>query len=281
MYNVCDAGTVRKGRKGFPASLSGFTKANMLPRGTLVVKMHRSRRITAICWMDKKPVFLLSTACNPIATDDCFAPRWVPGVRERVSFPTSPILLQYQSNMRGVDIVDQEVQEYTVQFRSHKWWHKLFMFVLDSSLVNTYVMYEAHCVELGLPVQSRLMWHYKFAYDLVKSSVMVGRIPNRVRNIRAAGFHHSEGHITHRRMCIVCRKRTRRFCGGCFGAFMCGGGLFCAGTHANGLCCSSCAMIHNLIRLVADIDVAESSSESGGCPFVSEFLTWLYDEVSD
>jgi hypothetical protein len=38
-----------------------------------------------------------------------------------VEFPTSPILLQYQSNMRGIDVVDQYRQYYTAIFQSHKW----------------------------------------------------------------------------------------------------------------------------------------------------------------
>jgi hypothetical protein len=42
-------GTVRKTRCGFPSSLAGFTQTNLPPRGTLAVRMHRSRNIAAIC----------------------------------------------------------------------------------------------------------------------------------------------------------------------------------------------------------------------------------------
>jgi hypothetical protein len=83
-------GTVKKGFMGFPSSLAGFPKANHPPHGTLVVKMHRSRKIVAVVWMDSKPIWLLSTALNPL-DPNCVVPRWVR--RERVNFPTSPILL--------------------------------------------------------------------------------------------------------------------------------------------------------------------------------------------
>jgi len=123
-------GTCQKTRKGFPASLAGFANADLPERDHLVLKMHCSRKIAAICWMDSKPVFLLSTACDPIG-EDSYAGRWVG--RERVEFPTSPIIFQYQAGMCSMDLVDQQRQEYTTQLHFHKWWHQIFMFILDSS----------------------------------------------------------------------------------------------------------------------------------------------------
>jgi hypothetical protein len=55
-------GTARQERKGFPKSIAGFTKRTMPARGTLVAKMHRSQDIAGICWMDNRPVWLLSMA---------------------------------------------------------------------------------------------------------------------------------------------------------------------------------------------------------------------------
>jgi hypothetical protein len=49
-------GTVKKVSKGFPPSLAGFPNQHRPPRGTLVVKMHCSRCIVAIAWIDSKPV---------------------------------------------------------------------------------------------------------------------------------------------------------------------------------------------------------------------------------
>lgn len=93
-------GTVRKTRRGFPASLAGFKKTELPGRGELVVRMHRDRNMCTLMWMGSKPVFLLITACNPI-DPNATAGRWVG--KNRVEFPTSPVLLQYQTFMRGVD----------------------------------------------------------------------------------------------------------------------------------------------------------------------------------
>lgn len=151
--------TCRKTQKGFPASLARFANTHLPKRGHLVVKMHRSPRITTICWMDAKPIFLLSTACDPIG-EDMYVGRWVG--RERVDFPTSSIVLQYQAGMRGVDIMDQQQQEYSTQLHFHKWWYHIFMFVLDSKILNSYILYvhDRHALgSLSTPaVNGSIVW---------------------------------------------------------------------------------------------------------------------------
>ena len=48
-------GTVKKGSKGFPPLLACFSNQHRPPRGTFVVKMHHSRQIVTIAWIDSKP----------------------------------------------------------------------------------------------------------------------------------------------------------------------------------------------------------------------------------
>ena len=217
-------GTVKKNSRGFPPSLAGLqskSKVNMPPRGHLNVRMHRSRQVAAVCWVDSKPVWLLSTATEPIGTA-ARAARWIRGnFSSRVEFATSPILLEYQRYMRGVDVLDQMRQEYSVQLQSHKWWHRLLLFVLDTSCQNAYVLYKEDANRVGLPVQSRLLWHYTLGMRLISPSLGGGALRGPHRQFAPPGFHRIEGHPTSRRACVVCQKRTRRFCRGCAGAFMC------------------------------------------------------------
>jgi hypothetical protein len=212
-------GTVKRISKGFPPSLAGFPTQHRPQRGTLVVKMHRSWRIVAICWIDSKPIWLLSTATDPIDPTSV-ASRWVR--RDRVDFPTSPILLEYQHNMHGVDVVDQYRMYYTAALQSHKWWHRCLTLILDSSLQNGFILYHADVVEVGLPMYSRQLWPYNVARALVAPFVRVN-VPRGLRrnNLARQGFHHSERCPDARRKCIVCRHRTRQFCGACGGRFMC------------------------------------------------------------
>jgi hypothetical protein len=219
-------GTVKKGSKGFPPSLAGLSsksKANMPPQGHLSVKMHRSRQISAVCWIDNKPVWLLSTATNPV-DPRARAPRWLHSqFTERHEFPTSPILLEYQRNMRGIDVVDQQRVEYTVGLASHKWWHRLLGFVVDSSAHNAYILYRHDAQTVGVPVYSRLLWLYKVGMALLRPYLAPGHVRGPHRHLAPPGFHRSEGHTTLRRNCIVCGRQTRCLCNGCAGAFMCDG----------------------------------------------------------
>jgi hypothetical protein len=222
-------GTYKRGSKGFPPSLAGLSsksKVNMPPRGHLSVKMHRSRQISAVCWIDNKPVWLLSTATDPV-DPAARAPRWLRGhFDQRHEFPTSPILLEYQRNMRGIDVVDQQRVEYTVALASHKWWHRLLCFVVDSAAHNAYILYRHDARAVGVPVFSRLLWLYRLGMALLCPYLTPGHIRGPHRHLAPPGFHRSEGHVTLRRNCVVCGKRTRCLCNGCAGAFMCGGGCY-------------------------------------------------------
>ena len=124
-------GTVKPNRLGMSNHLAQYAKQD-LPRGTLVVAMHMLQQMAACVWFDSCPVHFLSTSSDPFAPG-CTTKRWVSGKHN--DYPTSPIQKEYQEMMRGVDVVDQCRVEYTTQIMSHKWWHRLFFFVLDSMLM--------------------------------------------------------------------------------------------------------------------------------------------------
>jgi hypothetical protein len=127
----------------------------------------------ALIWMDSKPVFLLTTAYNPI-DPNATAGRWVG--RNRVEFPTSPVLLQYQMFMWDVDIVDQQRQEYSVLLQSHKWWHKVFLFILDSWILNCYILYAEDTWAVGLAERTRQLFHYNLGMSCITPLLQPSRI---------------------------------------------------------------------------------------------------------
>jgi hypothetical protein len=88
---IWTTGIVRKSPRGFPASLACFLATNLHPRGTIAVKMHKSHKVVAIYWVDRKHVFLISIATNLLAAGRCVAGRWVNW--DCMEFPTLPILL--------------------------------------------------------------------------------------------------------------------------------------------------------------------------------------------
>ena len=107
--------------------------------------MHSIKQMAATTWYDSKPVSFLSTSADPVG--DAVALRWIKGVEQEI--PSTPQQAEYQAHMRGVDLVDQMRGDYTVQFQSNKWWHKLFFFAVDSSIHNAWVCYRADRVARG------------------------------------------------------------------------------------------------------------------------------------
>jgi hypothetical protein len=98
-------GTVRPNRIGLPLHLRNTKAWKKCEQGHIEWAMHDSRLMGCVMWKDKCPVLLISTHAYPIGfpcvpRDE--VPRWNGAVREKI--PTSPMLLEYTTFMRGVDV---------------------------------------------------------------------------------------------------------------------------------------------------------------------------------
>ena len=160
-HGIYATGTIRSNQIGLPQQMKNTKKLNRAPQGILVWKMHESRSMACISWKDKRPVILLSIHATPI--DVSGAPcsivlRRNGAIREEVR--TSPIHLKYTTFVKGVDIADQLRASYTCQTRSHKWWHRVFWFLLDTTVVNMYIYYLV--VLKQQRVQKPAMMHLQF-----------------------------------------------------------------------------------------------------------------------
>ena len=105
--------------------------------------MHLSRRMCFVIWKDKQLVLLLSMHAPPIAEGDpmiCSVPRRNGG--ERPQIPTLPILVEYYTTkMQRVDVDNQLQGNYSWLSRSHKWWHREFLFLWEMTTIDMYIMY--------------------------------------------------------------------------------------------------------------------------------------------
>jgi len=159
-------GTVRSNRIGLPKAITNTKLFAKYPQGTLDWRMHKSRMLAAVTWVDKKPVMLLSSIYRPIPLpgEECSVKRRVHGTEKW--FDTSPIHKAYSKWMRGVDVADQMRGTYTTQVRSKKWWHRLFYFLLDTAVVNSYVLYKSMCATLGFKPKTHLNFQLKLVEEL-------------------------------------------------------------------------------------------------------------------
>jgi hypothetical protein len=96
-------GMIIRNRKGLPKALT--RQGDMTNPGSLVMKIHDRRHMVGISWQDKELVTLLSTAANPWAPNIIVLRRKRGRASQQV-LPSTPVHIQYQENMRGVDVTD-------------------------------------------------------------------------------------------------------------------------------------------------------------------------------
>jgi hypothetical protein len=92
---------------GLPSELVDTKEFNKNVQRTMNWRMHESQKVSCVVWKDKKSVLLLSTHAKPVPSEAEEIPT-VPrrNGAERPDIKTSPVHLEYTTNMRGVDVAD-------------------------------------------------------------------------------------------------------------------------------------------------------------------------------
>ena len=132
--------TTRTNRRGWPNSLRDCKKLNQeLQRGEhkSVIVSTENGAVECLAWKDKKVVTMLNTDCNPNNTTNVKR-KGRDGQSTLVSCPES--VKMYNKFMGGVDLADARWKTYSCSRRSKKWWHRLFYYLVDVSVVNSYIL---------------------------------------------------------------------------------------------------------------------------------------------
>ena len=120
--------TVRPNRVGLPMDLKDTKRFKNSLQGFVLWRTHNNQQVCCVMWKDKKPMLLILTHALPIQAPCEFpmitVPRWNSAVQNGI--PTSPVVLKYTMDMRGVDVADQLRASFSCQVWSHKWWHHVF-----------------------------------------------------------------------------------------------------------------------------------------------------------
>ncbi len=89
-----------------------------------------------LVWRDKISVYMASNACgNEMVT----LPSKIPGKPDRKK---PKVIEQYNQAMGGVDKADQMGIYYCFQRKSLKWWKNVFFWLIEISVVNSYILYK-------------------------------------------------------------------------------------------------------------------------------------------
>ena len=126
-------GSVRFNRKGIPK----LFKDNSIKKSK--VTTYQDECILGLKWMDKRPVAVLSTIHDDFMLEKRRGTKSCDGGVEVVRKPT--VIEEYNSYMGDVDRADQLVTYYEYPHHSKKWWKRVFFHLLDTALVNSYILY--------------------------------------------------------------------------------------------------------------------------------------------
>ena len=123
------------------------------------MRAYRAGKIMVLQWKDKRIITVLKTSgpCNIIKVHTHR------GQRKQ----KHAIVQLYHDNMLGVDKMDQQVPYYPFLRKSIKWWRKAFFWVLEVSVVNSYILYVTQLQQLG----SEPLSHLQFRQSLLTSLI--------------------------------------------------------------------------------------------------------------
>lgn len=204
--NVC--GTVRTNRKNMPKELA----KEKIKVGEAVA--YSSNHITSMKWKDKRDVCMLSTKHTLDFAETGKVHR---KTKTKILKPTA--VIDYNKKMRGVDVGDQIMSKFHVMRRYSKAYKKIFFYVVDMMLLNSYVLYKQlhgkkdrtfHVFKQKL-AEELLAVHFK--EDVVKRrSVTPGDLPSRL-----SGRHFPEKlapsaakGAKFAKRCVVCLEKKQR-----------------------------------------------------------------------
>ena len=155
-------GTARTNRKGFPASLIQSTQS-MNP-GTYRFATTSGKKLTAVWWKDRRDVYVMSTLHSNSVELILKRPK---GSQQKQPMPCPTMIVDYNNNMGGVDLTDQQLSYYSMTTRrTLKWWEKVFWRLVDICIVNSWIIFKTNFPES--PINSHKVFRLRLVAELVQ-----------------------------------------------------------------------------------------------------------------
>ncbi|MCL4149497.1 UNVERIFIED_CONTAM: hypothetical protein GTU68_003642 [Idotea baltica] len=149
---IYSLGTVRQNRlKGVTSVLPSDKEMMKKARGSYVeaVASYDGEELRALKWYDTRCVTLLTSFSSASPLSKCN--RYDKKARKDIEIQCPKMIEVYNKEIGGVDLMDSLVALYRIQIRSHKFYHKIFFFLLDVGLVNAWLLYRRDADSLRIP----------------------------------------------------------------------------------------------------------------------------------
>jgi hypothetical protein len=147
-FQIWACGTIRTNRKGLcPIVSMKKAEETALKKNPGTIRYASYGSLCYIAWFAKRPVHILTNCYLPVSDDGSASTvqHWFKEKGEKVQkeIAQPPAVKQYNLYMGAVDLYDQYRSYVQLDLRSFKFWHPLFWLVVESALVNSWLLYKA------------------------------------------------------------------------------------------------------------------------------------------
>lgn len=202
-------GTVRVNRFGWPAE---FKKPKTLKLNRGDSASMQSGQVVATVWRDNREVSFLSTNANPNVISQI--DRKTGKGNETIQIDCPQVVSQYTKNMGGVDRADQFRSYYSFGRPSKKWWKYLFHFVINTAIVNSFIIYKlTNLPSINKHGSTQLQFRKSLTEQLIGNFSSRKRL-GRKRSLPVGIISPKSQHVLEKRsyttVCVVCRENGRK-----------------------------------------------------------------------
>lgn len=154
---ILGCGTIRMNRKGLcPDVCMKKTEESQLKKKPGTIRFASYGPLCFMSWFAKRPVHMLTNCYPPTSGgENGKVMHWFTegGVKVQREIDRPPAIKYYNLNMGAVDLFDQLRSYVALDLQSRKYWHPMFWFVMESALINSWVLYKATRETAGLPLE--------------------------------------------------------------------------------------------------------------------------------
>lgn len=209
---ICVSGTIRDGRTE-KSPLTPIAVMKKESRGTTDYRFSSNGNIMLVRWKDNN-VVTIGTNYDSNEVGTCS--RFVKG-EGSVQVSQPKVAQHYNKFMGGVDKMDQLVAVYRSRFRQRKWWWPIFLYLVDVSVVNAWLL-----MKKVLPNDPRSSCLLNFRRYIASSYLETFGVPslrksrpNISSDARFDGRNHIIEYSETDRRCVQCGKKAKFICNKC------------------------------------------------------------------
>lgn len=184
-------------------------------RGSYESYVDKKSNIVAVAWKDNSVVTLLSNehGVSPIGETK----RYSLMEKKKVTIPQPALVGQYNRNMGGVDLMDNNISNYRIAIRGKRWYIPIIFWLFDVAMNNSWFLARS----LGLNLDS-LGFRRAVVQALLQKYGSMPKLPGPKKMSQKAStplrLHHG-GHLIvtgqPRRRCVMCKSKTVKACKRC------------------------------------------------------------------